>query len=256
MKIALAQTHIIWENKKLNIDKAKNIISTQVTAGVDAIFFPEMSFTGFSMNTSVTRESDDQTINEIRDIAQEFHTTIGFGWVKDCGQTCENHYTVLNCDGETISDYAKIHPFSYSGEDKYFRGGNKLSIFTIGDVPFTSFICYDLRFPELFRKAALKIHAIIIPANWPAQRSEHWKILLRARAIENQAYIFAINCFGYMHGQYYSGGSCVINPNGTVLETLSDEEGIITFDFNDDVLKYRSAFPVFQDIRWNVYNNL
>lgn len=94
---------------------------------------------------------------------------------------------------------------------------------------------------------ARDVSAVIIPANWPAKRSEHWKTLLRARAIENQVYILAVNCYGNLFGQYYSGDSCVINPNGEVLEMLSGQEGIISFELFDNVDEFRTRFPVLQD---------
>ena len=77
--------------------------------------------------------------------------------------------------------------------------------------------------------------------------------MLKARAIENQVYIFAVNCVGDIGGQYYSGDSCVINPNGDIIEMLSDKEGVITYDFEDDVCKYRKQFPVLNDRRKELY---
>ena len=79
-------------------------------------------------------------------------------------------------------------------------GGEKVVTYDVGGVPFSSFICYDLRLPEVFRAIADFVHAVIVPANWPAKRAEQWKTLLRARAIENQVYVFAVNCVGDMGG--------------------------------------------------------
>ena len=165
----------------------------------------------------------------------------------------KNRYSIVDRTGNVVSSYVKIHPFSYSGEDEKFMGGNALSLFTIGEVSFSTFICYDLRFPELFRAVADKVHAVIVPACWPAKRSEHWKTLLRARAIENQVYVFAVNCVGDISGQHYSGDSCVINPTGDVLKMLSDREGVLTYDFKDDVEDYRKQFPVLKNRRNELY---
>ena len=247
MRITLAQINIVFEDKETNLKTAETIIRCQAQKGADLCLFPEMSFTGFSMNTGITKENDDYTIKRVSRYAINNSIAIGLGWVKDCGGICENHYTIIDKKGSIVSDYIKIHPFSYSGEDQFFRGGHALSFFSFDGVPFTSFICYDLRFPELFRNVVDKVHAIIIPANWPNKRSEHWTTLLRARAIENQIYIFGINCVGYMDGRYYSGDSCVINPNGDVLKMLSDKDGVITYDYIDDVNIYRNSFPVIND---------
>lgn len=256
MKIVLAQTHIIWENKLENIISAKRIVANCATNSVDVVLFPEMSFTGFSMNTDVTSEDDEFTIGKMSEIAIKNGVVIGFGWVNRTGAKCKNMYTLVNKDGSVISSYAKIHPFSYSREDEKFAGGEKVVIYEIDGIPFSHFICYDLRFPEVFRTVADRVHAIIVPACWPAKRSEHWKALLRARAIENQVYIYAINCQGDIGGLYYSGDSCVISPDGHVLEILSDKEGIIKYDFIDDVKSYRNGFPILKDRRSDLYRYL
>ena len=247
MKIALLQNQIIWEDKNRNIARIEKIISNN--PDMDLYLLPEMSFTGFSMNISKTAETGQETVDQIRKIAVDKNVSIGFGWVRQKGTKCENVYSIIDNKGILISEYTKIHPFSYSGEDKFFSGGNRITTFTIGGIPFSAFICYDLRFPELFRIICRDVHAVIIPANWPAKRSEHWKILLRARAIENQMYIFAVNCVGDMNGSYYSGDSCIINPNGDVIMSMSDQEGVLKYEFIDDVDQYRKAFPVLDDIK-------
>lgn len=257
MRIALVQSTILWENKEANYTKAEQVIadSLEKDNDIQLFLFPEMSFTGFSMHTDFTAESGRETVEVISVLAKKYHTRIGFGWVRKAGSKSENIYTILNSRGEVISEYVKIHPFSYSGEDKKFSGGTEIVKFSIQGIPFTSFICYDLRFPELFRAVASDVHAIIIPANWPARRSEHWKALLKARAIENQVYMIAINCQGDIGGLYYSGDSCVINPNGDVLTALSEKNGIVSFDLVDDVEEYRKAFPVLRDRKMLLYKD-
>lgn len=117
-------------------------------------------------------------------------------------------------------------------------------------------LCYDLRFPEIFQIASKKADVILVPANWPEARTEHWKCLLRARAIENQVYIFGINCVGKNNGLNYSGHSCIIDPNGKVLEELSDREGVLSFELKNDVKKIRDGFPVKRDRREDLYSRL
>ncbi|MBR6090809.1 MAG: hypothetical protein IKP86_12810 [Anaerolineaceae bacterium] len=247
MNIALVQSHILWEAKQRNIEKLEGLISANKDA--DLFLLPEMSFTGFSMNTSRTAEKHMETVTAMKRLACGHKVSLGFGWVRAAGEKCENVYTIIGKDGSTVSEYVKIHPFSRSGEDRYFRGGNRIDVYTIENIPFSTFICYDLRFPELFRQICREIHAVIIPANWPEKRSEHWKTLLRARAIENQIYIFAVNCAGEMNGIYYSGNSCVIAPDGELAMSLSGKEGVLKYNFIDDTERYRKAFPVLDDIR-------
>ena len=256
MKITLCQSNIKWEDKNSNYVAAKKFVEDAAYQNSDLILFPEMSFTGFSMNTTITKEAYHETINQIKEYAVQYQIAIGFGWVKDCGEKSENHYTVIGKDGIIISDYAKIHPFSYSGEDKKFQGGDQIAFFELDQIMFSTFICYDLRFPEIFQAASKRANVIIVPANWPAKRSEHWKSLLKARAIENQVYIFAINCVGEVGDLQFSGDSCVINPNGDVLKELSGQEGIIEFNLLDDVEDYRNSFQVKNDRREELYCNL
>lgn len=256
MKIALAQTNIIWENKEQNILNAEKIITVCSSDNVDFVLFPEMSFTGFSMDTDVTAEDSGYTFGQISELAKIYNIYVGFGWVKKTDNKSKNCYTIIDNKGKHLNTFEKIHPFSYSGENLKFDGGNKVSVFSINNIKFSNFICYDLRFPELFRLVADKVHAILVPACWPAKRSEHWKTLLRARAIENQVYIFAINCVGDIGGLYYSGDSCVINPNGDIINILSGKAGVISYEFNDDVMEYRKQFPVLNDRRNEFYKTL
>ena len=92
----------------------------------------------------MTREKDNTTIQKMQSLAAEFKIAIGFGWVKDRGPKCENHYTITDSCGTILSDYAKLHPFSYSGEDEKFTGGSSVTAFTLHDIPFSNFICYFL----------------------------------------------------------------------------------------------------------------
>ena len=253
IKIALAQTDIVWEDKEQNYKIAKERIKEAVGQGAEAVFFPEMSFTGFSMNTEVTKESGESTVRYMMSIAVQYQVIIGFGWVKDCGEKCENHYTVVEGTGKIISDYAKIHPFSYSGEDLKFQGGSALSFFSLKGIGCSIFICYDLRFPEIFQAASRKAHAIIVPANWPEKRRAHWMTLLQARAIENQVYILAVNCVGDIGGSRYAGDSCVIDPYGEVRSVLQGEEGNIYYELTDDAADFREKFPVKHDRRDQLY---
>lgn len=244
MKIAICQLKIIWENKKKNMDKAIKFVKEACQQNVDIIFFPEMSLTGFSMNIKLTKEESNETVDIIKKLAVENGIAIGIGWVKGNEAKAENHYTVIDSGGNIASDYIKIHLFSYSGEDLYFEPGNKTVVFKINNIMMSTLICYDLRFPETFQEVSNIANFIIVAANWPDKRNKHWECLLKARAIENQVYIIGVNCFGRQQEQYYSGNSCIINPNGEVLGTLSDAEGSIIIEVQDDVQQFRNAFPM------------
>lgn len=256
MKIALYQMYIEWENKEINYLHAEDAIARASKEEVELFLLPEMSFTGFSMNTDITKENENQTLERMEKYARKYEIAIGFGWVKDCGLRAENHYTIVDKNGNLLSDFTKIHPFSYAGENEKFKGGEKIADFCLGGISFSTFICYDLRFPEVFQIASKKADVILVPANWPEKRTEHWKCLLKARAIENQVYIVGINCAGEINGLNYSGFSCIIDPNGKVLEELPDREGVLTFELENDVEKIRNGFPVKRDRREGLYSRL
>ena len=277
MRIALAQTNILWEDKQANLVRAEEFV---IAAGAEIILFPEMSLTGFSMHTDVTAENCESpdvvqacvqtgntqtmtelpqtgwTIDQVSALARRHHKTIGIGWVKKTEPLCDNHYSIVTPDGKIAMDYAKIHPFSYGEEHAHFRGGEKLCTGRLGEFQAGLAICYDLRFPEQFRAMVPETEFFIIPANWPAARVSHWKTLLAARAIENQCYVAGINCCGDMDGQYYSGDSGVYAPDGSLLvptkeirltDALCKEEKLLVYDIQNDVAKIRKAFPVLQD---------
>ena len=264
MKIALGQLNISWENKDANLEKLKVCLEDLAKVKTDLLLLPEMSLTGFSMNTEKTKESGKETVCRMQKLAVQYHTAIGVGWVKDTGDFCENHYSIVSAEGELL-DYAKLHPFSYGEESLHFAGGSELPLCRYQGFRIGVQICYDLRFPEPFQILSRKTDLIVVPANWPAARREHWDTLLRARAIENQVYIAGVNCAGSMGGQYYSGDSVLYRPDGTKVPVeqkiiFSDEqcpeEAIFLLDIDNNVTKYREAFPVKKDRREALYRKL
>lgn len=258
MKIALCQMNIKWENKEANFFTAQNKILEACDMGAEVLFLPEMSFTGFSMNTALTAESDKFTVNQMKEFCKKYNIALGFGWVRRCEERAENCYTVVDKTGKELSTYSKIHPFSYGGEDKFFVRGKELVSYKLEDMTFSTAICYDVRFPELFQGICKnnKTDAIVIPANWPVKRAEHWKTLIRARAIENQVYIVAVNCIGEIGGTKYSGDSCIINPNGEVVECAEDYDELIFAELDYDIESLRKTFPVRQDRQVELYKRI
>lgn len=224
MKVALCQINIEFENKEYNKKKIIAKVKEAKNNEANLCLFPEMTLTGF-------------------------------GWVKKINSSGENHFTIINYKGEIISDYIKIHPFSFSNEDKYYLSGEEIVKCTIDNTKLASFICYDLRFPEIFQCVSNDVDIIIVSANWPQNRSEHWKTLLKARAIENQVYILGVNCVGKIDGLYYSGDSCIIDPNGQVIESIENVEGIIygIIDLKE-IIALRKSFPVKSDRKNQLYN--
>ena len=253
VKVALCQTEIIWEDKQKNILNAEEMIVEAARNGAEIIFFPEMSFTGFSMDIVKTREFDMETVKRIAELALKYDVYIGFGWVKASDNKAENHYTVVDRSGNVALDYIKIHSFQYGGEGEQFIPGNQIYNLMINGFRFTPLICYDLRFPEVFRMKMEETDVYIVPANWPASRSEHWNTLLKARAIENQSYVLGINCVGEIGGLSYQGDTCAIDPNGNVLGHISEKEEILYVEIEKENLGIRETFPVRRDRRTEIY---
>ena len=285
MRVALFQMNIIWENKNENLKKLEDTLETLGKKNVDLLLMPETSLTGFSMNTDVTGEENFETVENIKKLAAKYGVAIGVGWTKRLGENkkendksatkalCENHYSIVGpdevdgfdgadkpdiLDVPMLLDYAKIHPFSYSGEDKYFIGGDYQDFLFYKDFNISVAICYDLRFPEIFQTMSKKSDFIVVPANWPAVRLEHWNKLLMARAIENQCYIAGVNCVGNIDGTSYAGGTKMINPQGDViipdeLIGYENDEAVFIYNLKNDVEKIRDAFPVKKDRRDDLY---
>ncbi len=255
MIVALAQTHIFWEDKGKNLKQVGALVKKAKHGGADIIFFPEMSLTGFSMNTKLTAEDGSQdTVEKTKELCRKEDIAIGLGWTK-CGDgKAENHYTVIERNGKICSDYAKIHPFSYAGETDFFQGGKEIRYFEMGGYTWSTFICYDLRFPEIFQIASREADIIVVPANWPESREEHWKTLLKARAIETQSYVLGINCVGMVGNVSYSGYTSAYSPDGVCLNELVNEEGLVLVELNREELEIRKSFPVKKDRKWKFYS--
>ena len=256
MNIALNETKIEWENPSANIDRLRKDLQYLKDYNLDAVFLPEMSFTGFSMNVKKTCDSQRNTIKKIKEIAAEYNVMIGFGWVDYKNEEYTNHYSIVDST-RIIIDYIKIHPFSYGGESDVYSGGNEIPVCSIQDFNVGIQICYDLIFPETFQILSKNASLIIVPANWPQKREEHWDVLLQARAIENQVYLVGINCIGEMDGMNYSGHSVIYSPDGKRCDCVSvqSETGnnIYIYEISNDVLDYRNAFPVKKDRKEYLY---
>ncbi len=254
MRIAIAQSNIHFEALEYQLEQAVRWTAQSARNGADCIVFPEMSFTGFSMHVKKIAAYSTRIIALMKQLAQQHKIAIGFGWVSEneagMGQ---NHYTLMEKTGEIRLDYIKIHPFSYGKENQFFQSGSQIQFTSLCKIPISTLICYDLRFPELFRLAARHAALILVPANWLKQRSTHWDTLLRARAIENQVYILGVNCVGTQQDYHFVGGSCLINPEGKTIASCGTKEQLIYVEIENDISAFRAAFPTYQDVQLSRY---
>jgi len=221
MIIATVSLNQVWENKKANLLLCEEYIKEASHKSVELIIFPEMTLTGFSTNISLIAENEEksETIAKFKELAETNKIAILFGIVINDSDKALNKSILIDNQGKILGDYAKIHPFSFSGEDTYFNAGNKLEIAKLNGYNIGLTICYDLRFPEVFSALSKDSDLVINIANWPKKRIKHWDALLKARAIENQLFIIGVNRIGKDANRLeYEESSKIYNANGEIVE--------------------------------------
>lgn len=251
MKIGLIQYNPMWEEKDANKKKIISLLK-DANGGVDLLIFPEMTLTGFSMHSETfAEEIEGESLKYFASIAENFKCDVIAGIIEKRSAKYFNTIIHIEKSGKLKTHYHKIHPFSYSDEDKHFSAGNKPVITRIRDWKIGLSICYDLRFPELYRfYAKEKVHLITIIANWPDTRIEHWRTLLKSRAIENQCYIAGVNRVGKDPRLNYTGFSSLFDPMGKEIVAVEDEEKLILSEIDKSVVEdVRSKLPFLEDIK-------
>jgi predicted amidohydrolase len=250
MKISLVQYSPRWENKSWNMKKIISFLSKAKAIG-DLVVFPEMTLTGFTMNaTEMAEKTIGESVAFFSIIAESYEVEIIFGLIEKGKRGCYNSLIHLDKQGIVKAKYRKIHPFSYSTEDKFYNAGEKIVIANSNGWKVGLSICYDLRFPELYRLySKKKVDLIINIANWPDTRIEHWRTLLKVRAIENQCYIAGVNRIGDDKKLHYNGYSSIYDPMGKEIIFLKDKEVIRTVEVDKNYVKeVRQRLPFLNDM--------
>jgi predicted amidohydrolase len=251
MKIGLVQYSPVWEDKEANKQKISELLNAKET-DVDLLIFPEMTLTGFTMNSDEFAEGlQGESFKFFSELAISKKTHIFAGVIVKGKRKSFNTLIHIKPDGKLLKLYRKIHPFSYSNEDQFFDPGSKPARTKVKNWQVGLSICYDLRFPELYRKYGKKrTHLIVNIANWPDTRIEHWRTLLKARAIENQCFVAGVNRVGKDPKLNYTGFSCVYNPMGKEIVAVENEERLIAIEINkSEVEKVRSKLPFLEDMK-------
>jgi predicted amidohydrolase len=250
MKTGLIQYDPEWENKNQNKDKLTWLISNNYEKQ-ELLVFPEMTLTGFTMKASDFAEDlKGESFTFFSEMALKYSIHIIAGIIEKEEKKYFNSLLHVNPEGKLVKTYRKIHPFSYSTEDKHYTKGEEISVTKINDFTAGLSICYDLRFPELYRLyAKKKAEVLIVIANWPDTRIEHWRALLKARAIENQCYVLGVNRVGNDPKLKYPGLSSIVDPMGVEIASALSEEKIITADIlKEKVDEVRNNLPFLNDI--------
>lgn len=253
MKLAALQMDIAYEDRQANFDTVAGYAETATAEGADLLVLPEMFSTGFSMNPETTAEPPDgATARFLRETAQRLGIGIVGGFARrQPAQKPQNVALAVDRDGRDLALYAKTHLFSYMDEDQHHAAGDAPCPFVFDGVKTACFICYDLRFPELFRKVADDCDLVLVIASWPTPRRPHWDILLQARAVENQLYVVGVNRVGEGGGLSFSGSTVAIDPAGHVLGRLDDHPGLLYVDIDPvNVTGVRQALPFLKDRRF------
>jgi omega-amidase len=234
------QLDIVWEDKAANLTKVRRLLSNAQPKPGTLVVLPEMFATGFTMNLALAEDTGES----IAHLAQEFHMQVLAGIVRNR----RNEAVLFDAQGREVARYAKMHPFKFAGETA--EPGIEPVVVDCGEFKLAPTVCYDLRFPELFRdcvKRGANLFAVI--ANWPTPRLDHWLTLLKARAIENQSYVIGINRCGRDPSVEYPGHSQIISPRGEVLADAGEGEGVVRAELDlTELQTYRQNFPALQDL--------
>lgn len=257
MRAHLVQLDMAWEQPAENFSRVDRLLDEVAVDAGDLVLLPEMFATGFSLNTELTADRDGATLAFLKQLAERLgcwvqggRTVVGEGRV-----LADNRMSVASPTGTLVCEYTKIHPFSFGREPERFAGGERVETWVweheAGRAVVCPAICYDLRFPELFRIGAVRgAEVFALGACWPAARREHWRALAIARAIENQGVVLAVNRTGDDPHLHYAGGTIAVDAKGTVLGELGAEPGVLSVGVDVDTVRiWREQFPALKDVR-------
>jgi len=257
VRVALVQMDIALGRPAENRVRAAELVR-QASVDSDLVVLPEMWTTGYVLSDLFGNLADRDgkpTGALLADLARECGIYLAGSRAVERAGKVFNLATVHGPDGRLLAEYAKVHLVPMMEEPLYLTAGDRLSMAELDGVRCGLAICYDLRFGEMFRTMALGgAQVMIIPAEWPAVRTHHWRTLLQARAIENQCFVLGCNRVGSDGKNDFSGHSMVVDPWGNVLVEGDEDESILraTIDLAQ-VAEVRTRVPVFKDRRPDLY---
>ena len=262
MKVAVAQIACVPGDLSANVRKLVEYAERAKATGAELIVFPEMVDTGYSLPVIAKHATswNEGAVPQLREIAGRLSLAIICGVSERDGDQIYNAQVFITANRDIVGKYRKTHLFTSAPieEDKCFTGGGEIAAAECGALRFGLSICYDLRFPEVYRCLAIEAAAnvLVISSAWPFPRVEHLRVLATARAIENQSYVVLANRVGTDDGTSFCGTSAIIDPYGVVIAAgSSDREELIYGEISTDVLRsVRERMPVFAHRRPDLYN--
>ena len=245
MKLLALQLDIAWEDRDTNFAKVEQLLAAAKPEPNTLVVLPEMFATGFSMSPLASEPERGPTGAFLSRLAKQWQVTL-MGGAAIGGR---NQALVFSHDGTLLTRYTKLKPFRAGGE--IYEAGTEPVVFPWQGIQVAPFICYDLRFPEVWRSAAKQWQPELFLdiASWPSARAHHWVRLLQARAIENQAYVLGVNRCGTDPYFTFPGRTMLVDWHGEIVADAGSEEGTLTSMLDIPALReYRSQLRFLDDL--------
>ena len=251
--VSVAQMAVAANDPEANLNTAARAVGEAARRGSRLVILPELWTTGVALGDASAQDTPSQfdAVAAMRDLARADNVAVaGSAMLRD-GDRYFNVLVMVDRDGALLGSYKKVHLFTPMDEHAFIAPGAEHVVCNAPCGPTGLAVCYDLRFPELFRRLADDgARLVILPAEWPHPRLEHWKILSRARAIENQCFFVAANAAGTQGRYTFCGHSAVIDPWGEAVAEAGEEETVLTATIDlDEVARVRERFPALKDRR-------
>lgn len=250
LRVAGIQAATVWNNVAANLEANEVWINRAGDYDAGLVVLSELFATGFIPENIEPQSESGQVLTWMQTQAAANDLVVaGTVFMQRNDRDRPTNTCVFMGANGVLGMYDKARPFSLAGEDSLVAAGTEPCTVDIDGVRVTPFVCYDLRFPGLFWNTALNTDLYIVPANWPSSRAEQWSALLRARAIETQAYVLGVNRIG-ADGNHirHSGQSMAFDPMGTQMVAFGEQEGLVIADVNGDrVDRLREQFPIRND---------
>lgn len=258
LKISLAQMNVILGEPETNLRTVRMMAAEAARRGSQMLVLPELWSTGYDLENAADYATGvhEGIFAEVREMAVHHQLYILGSCLSLLGEGQYGNTAVLfNPQGEIVAEYSKIHLFRLMQEEQYLTAGDRLALVDSEWGKLGLAICYDLRFPEMFRQYALNgAKVVFLPSEWPHPRLAHWQTLLRARAIENQFYVVACNRVGRSKDTDFFGHSCIVDPWGRPIIEAGEEEMLLTCEVDlARVDEVRRKIPIFEDRRPELY---
>jgi omega-amidase len=249
--VALGEYDTGWHNPAQSLATARVVAEQARAAGAELLVLPEMCASGFTMSADEFSEpADGPSTRALSAIAKDRQLRLIAGLSMRRGGRYLNSALAFGPDGSLVATYDKQRLFGYAKETTVYSAGTEPCVIQIGGLSLGLFVCFDLRFPDLFQAVAPEVDACVVIANWPSARQRHWEVLTQARAIENQCYVVAVNRIGEGDGVEYNGGSVIFDAWGERCDKPAPNSSLRIGELSRAMVSgVREKFPLISDKR-------